>query len=51
MAGMVADPVCEERVDPENAISTQYNGQTYYFCSQACKNAFEEEPEDFILKD
>ncbi len=46
---MVKDPVCGMEVDPdEAAVSFEYEGKTYYFCAEACKKRFAEEPEKFI---
>jgi YHS domain-containing protein len=46
---MIKDPVCDMTVNPQNAAaSIQYQGQTYYFCSQLCKIMFEREPEKYV---
>jgi 3-hydroxybutyryl-CoA dehydratase len=46
---MPVDPVCEMEVSAEDAVATsEYNGQTYHFCSQECKDSFDEDPEMFI---
>lgn len=46
---MVKDPVCGMDVDEKKAAATSiYRGRTYYFCTRACKRAFEEEPEKYI---
>jgi YHS domain-containing protein len=46
---MVKDPVCGMEVDPKTAGGkSDYKGQTYYFCSQGCKKAFEKEPEKYV---
>ncbi len=38
--------VCSVTVNPQHAVAgVQYEGQTYYFCSQLCKTMFEREPE------
>lgn len=43
------DPVCGMQVDPENAAGqSNYDGQTYYFCSQSCKQKFDEEPSHYV---
>lgn len=43
------DPVCGMQVDPQSAARTsEYEGQTYYFCSPACKKAFEADPEQYV---
>lgn len=46
---MAKDVVCGMDVDPATAKhSTQYQGQTYYFCGPGCKRAFEADPQQFI---
>lgn len=40
---MVIDPVCKMEVDEATAISVQNNGQTFYFCSDHCRNKFQEQ--------
>ncbi len=48
---MVTDPVCGEQVDTTQApAQTQYQGQTYYFCSVECKRKFDEHPERYAQK-
>ena len=43
---MATDPVCGMQVDEDNTVATaEHNGVTYSFCSQACLNAFEDDPE------
>jgi len=38
-------------IDPDTAAGTsEYNGQTYYFCSLGCKKAFDKEPEKYLGK-
>jgi Cu+-exporting ATPase len=47
--GTVRDPVCGMDVDPATAAgSEEYQGQTYYFCSQGCLERFKERPESFV---
>lgn len=42
---MAEDPICGMMVDPETAeFRTVRDGQTYYFCSEFCKNKFENKP-------
>jgi len=42
----VHDPVCHMDIDAESAAgSSEYEGQTYYFCSRGCKSDFDEDPE------
>lgn len=43
------DPVCGMTVDPETAAGkAEYEGKTYYFCSEGCRKAFEEDPERYL---
>ena len=43
------DPVCGMDIDPATAAGkSEYKGQTYYFCSQGCKRAFDKEPEKYV---
>jgi YHS domain-containing protein len=42
---MGLDPVCEMEVNPASAeAQSEYQGVTFYFCSQECKKAFDAEP-------
>jgi YHS domain-containing protein len=46
---MVEDPVCGMRIDSEEAAGTlEYEGKRYYFCSQACHDAFEADPMSYV---
>jgi len=48
---MLADAVCGMKVDPERAAGqTQYQGQTYFFCSRGCLSKFEAHPQQYALK-
>lgn len=45
---MVTDPVCGMRIDTDDAVaSAEHDGDTYYFCSQVCYDAFVADPADF----
>ncbi len=45
----VVDPVCGMSVDPKTAkIKALVEGQNYYFCADACRKAFEENPEKYM---
>jgi YHS domain-containing protein len=46
------DLVCGMDVDPHapRAITTQYAGKTYYFCSEHCKKTFEANPGKYVPK-
>ena len=42
---MHKDPVCGMQVDPRTAAAqSTYNGKTYYFCSEACRQQFDKNP-------
>jgi Cu+-exporting ATPase len=41
----VKDPVCGMNVKPADAkFNSEYQGKTYYFCSESCKQKFDKEP-------
>lgn len=43
------DPVCNMEVDEQSADGrSQYQGQTYYFCTESCKSEFEQNPEMYV---
>jgi len=45
---VVKDPVCGMNVNPlKAAAQSQHNGKTYYFCSQSCKQKFDQKPAQF----
>ena len=37
--------------DPSKYPSAEYRGERVYFCSNACKRAFEQAPDDFMAGD
>jgi Cu+-exporting ATPase len=50
MLGMIEDPVCGMQVNIDTApAQTDYEGEIYYFCSQGCKQAFDENPEQYLF--
>jgi len=45
----VEDPVCHMKLDERNVkFKSEYKGETYYFCSLACKKKFDEDPEKYL---
>lgn len=43
------DPVCGMMVEEgPGAITLEYQGTTYYFCSKGCQRAFEKDPEKYL---
>ncbi len=48
-AGEAVDPVCGMTVEIEGArYTSQYNGQTYYFCAAGCKRSFDKDPQHYL---
>lgn len=46
---MVKDVVCGMDVDPRSAAGqSEYQGQTYYFCSDSCKQQFDQNPQQYV---
>lgn len=46
---MGLDPVCGMEVNPASAEAySEYGGQTFYFCSRQCKEAFDRNPERYV---
>jgi Cu+-exporting ATPase len=42
---MVTDPVCGMRIESDDAAATaEHDGRTFFFCSQACHDAFVGDP-------
>lgn len=49
MTAALRDPICGMDVTYENAQArSEFDGQTYYFCSIECKEAFDREPEKYM---
>jgi Cu(I)/Ag(I) efflux system membrane fusion protein len=48
----VEDPVCGMKIDPVKSgdRKAEYDGATYYFCSDGCKETFEKTPGKYIHK-
>ena len=45
---MEKDVVCGMQIDPAKAAGTsEYNGKTYYFCSESCKTKFDANPAQY----
>jgi Cu+-exporting ATPase len=51
MADNWRDPVCDMEIDEQSAAGrSQYQGETYYFCTESCKNEFDQNPEQYANK-
>lgn len=45
----VVDPVCGMTVEPKKStILSTVQGQTYWFCAEGCRRAFEENPAKYL---
>ena len=45
----ITDPVCLMKVEKdENTLKYEYKGETYYFCSENCKEQFRQKPEEYL---
>ncbi len=48
---MMKDPVCGMEVNEGQAkAKATYKDQTYYFCSDGCKQKFEKNPEQYAKR-
>ncbi len=48
MDNKVTDPVCGMRMEPSKAAAeSNYQGQTYYFCSKEDKMKFDKDPQKY----
>ncbi len=46
---MLEDPVCGMQLMPEDAVAeSEYGGETFFFCSDECKDEFDREPERYV---
>ena len=47
----VVDPVCKMTIEDKDAVATSsYEGATYYFCTEQCKEDFDKDPEAFLSR-
>ncbi len=45
------DPVCDMMVDVATAkLTSEYHGETVYFCAAGCKRAFDRDPERYLVR-
>ena len=55
MAPMAKDPVCGMEVNPEIAraqgLTSDHEGETYFFCGKGCKLDFDDEPAKYFAPD
>jgi Cu+-exporting ATPase len=49
MFGKAKDPVCGMKVSKKTAtLTSQHMGKTFYFCSRACKDKFDQDPTKYM---
>lgn len=41
---MAKDVICGMSVKEDTELKSAYNGKTYYFCSEGCKEEFDKNP-------
>lgn len=44
----VQDPVCGMKVDPTSSCSSDFEGNTYYFCCNGCRKKFNSDPQGVL---
>ena len=42
------DPVCKMDANENSQFKSDYKNKKYYFCSLACKQSFERNPENYV---
>jgi putative ABC transport system ATP-binding protein len=47
---MAVDPVCGMNVERDKALSTVWEGETFYFCARGCRDEFVSAPEQFMVE-
>ena len=45
----LVDPVCGATVAAETEFTTEYEGVTYYFCSEDCMQQFAADPTQYLM--
>ncbi len=50
MSEMATDPVCSMAVEREETSHYRHDGQTYFFCSTACREEFAASPTHFLQR-
>jgi YHS domain-containing protein len=45
----VKDPVCGMEIETKDAAGkSEFQGQSYYFCSEHCKKSFDKDPQKYV---
>ncbi len=45
---VATDPVCGMDVDPETALTLEREGTAYHFCSERCRDRFQQDPSAYV---
>jgi YHS domain-containing protein len=45
------DPVCGMDVETDDSETSTYQDKVYHFCSEECKDTFDEEPLEYVNKE
>lgn len=48
---MPIDPVCGMSVEEEDALTSVFQGESYYFCAASCQERFETDPLEFLPRE
>jgi YHS domain-containing protein len=48
MSDMARDPVCSMAMSARSPVHFAFEGTTYHFCSEGCREEFAAEPEQFL---
>jgi YHS domain-containing protein len=49
-AGSAIDPVCNMQVVADQGYTKMHQGRQYRFCSRACLDKFEANPDQYVIK-
>lgn len=48
----IIDPLCGRPLAPAAATpKSEYQGKTYYFCCDLCKQLFDREPQKYVIEE
>ncbi len=51
MAHTTRDPVCGMELNVEDTMNrAEYRGRSFYFCSDQCRNKFDDNPEQYASR-
>ncbi len=51
MMSTTIDPVCGMNIERDQAAGqSEFQGETYYFCSEECKHIFDQDPTVYVTE-